>query len=65
MKAKKKKTPVTGLEMLRAFREETINKWSKLGLLEGLEETKSNVFDFMKADEKQIIKEDPSQVVDD
>jgi len=63
--AKKSKKPVSGLEQLKAMREETIQRWSKLGLLEGLSESKSNVFDFMKADEKQKIKEDPSQVVDD
>jgi len=64
MKAKKSKTPAIGLEQLRAKREETIQRWSKLGLLEGLEESKSNVFDFMVGNEKQIIKEDPSQIVD-
>ena len=62
MKNKKK---VVGLEQLKALREKTIQRWSKLGLLEGLEESKSNAFDFMKGNEKQTIKEDPKQIVDD
>jgi len=61
---KKSIIPTTGLEQLKAIRDETIQRWSKLGLLEGLQERKSNVFDFMLPNENQIIKEDPSQIVD-
>jgi hypothetical protein len=61
----KNKKEVVGLEQLKALREKTIQRWSKLGLLEGLEESKSNAFDFMEGNEKQIIKEDPKQIVDD
>ena len=61
----KKKKPVVGLEQLRAKRKEIIKRWEKSGLLEGLEsEPKSNVFDFMKADENQTIEEDPKQIID-
>ena len=46
-------------------RKEVIQKWSKLGLLEGLEEIKSNAFDFTTPNENQKINEDPKQIVDD
>jgi len=62
--AKKSKIPTTGLEQLKAMREETIQRWTKLGLLEGLEESKSNVFDFMSPEKNQKINEDPKQIVD-
>jgi len=63
---KNEKPKNIGLEQLRAKKQETINRWEKLGLLEGLEPgLKENVAKLFEAQEKFIIKEDPSQIVDD
>lgn len=65
MKKSKKKTLMIDLEQSR---KETIEKWSKLGLLEGLDPAKriqSDVFVFTQPNENQKIKEDPKQIIDD
>lgn len=47
-------------------REETIKRWDKLGLLEGLDgNLKENIAQLYESQRSYIINEDPSQIVDD
>lgn len=63
---KNKKPKNIGLEQLRAKKQETINRWDKLGLLEGLDgNLKENIAQLYESQQSHIINEDPSQIVDD
>lgn len=55
---KKNKKEVYGLEQLRKRKEETIEKWSKLGLLEGLDgNIKNTVWKLFKSQLSYVINE--------
>lgn len=63
---KKNEKPPIGLKQLRAEREKIVEKWSKLGLLEGLEAgIPENLAELLAPNPIQKINEDPSQIIDD
>jgi hypothetical protein len=58
-------SPVNGIEQLQELKKETIKRWKKSGLLEGLKpSTIENLAALYESQESFIISEDPSQIVD-